>query len=153
MVSPRDTSFMSGLTRCETEICVKPIPVASVGEPRFVIGIAVAMHQHDGAGAEAATEGGAQVALRGREIGRADPLAACAHALVHFDHFLVQHRGQLDVPHEQFRAVLVGDAQRIGEATRGDEDRAVALALEQRVGGHGRAHLHAVDEPKRAAAR
>src|SRR3982751_948593 len=46
---------------------------------------------------------------------------------------------------ERFRAVLVGDAQRVGEAAGGDEQRAVTLALEQRIGGDRRAHLHGVE--------
>jgi hypothetical protein len=46
---------------------------------------------------------------------------------------------------EQPRAVLVGDAQRIAKAARGDQQRGLALALQQRVGGDRGAHLHAVD--------
>ncbi len=42
--------------------------------------------------------------------------------------------------------MLIGDAQRVGEAARGHEDRAVALALEQRVGRDRGAHAHSVDE-------
>ena len=72
-------------------------------------------------------------------------LAMRADALVDLDDFLVEHRRQFDVPHEQFRPVLIGDAQRVGEAARGDEHRAIALALEQRIGGDRRAHFHGVD--------
>jgi hypothetical protein len=56
---------------------------------------------------------------------------------------LVQQLGQHDAAVEQARTRLVGDAQRVAEAPRGDEHGAVALALEQRVGGHRGAHLHA----------
>ena len=51
------------------------------------------------------------------------------------------------------RAVLVGDAQRVAEAARDDEHRGLALALEQRVGGDRRAHLHRVDLLRPGSAR
>ena len=47
---------------------------------------------------------------------------------------------------KSFGRCLIGDAQRVGEAARGYEDRAVALAFEQRVGGDRGAHAHDVDE-------
>jgi hypothetical protein len=40
---------------------------------------------------------------------------------------------------EELRPCLIGDAQRIAKAARDDEQRAVALALEQRIGGIPRA--------------
>ena len=58
-------------------------------------------------------------------------------------HALVQHFGKHDVAVEQSRSCLSGDAQRIAEAARDDQQRALALALEQRVGGDRGAHLHA----------
>src|SRR5437879_10222923 len=50
-------------------------------------------------------------------------------------------RSQHDLPVEEARAVLVGDAQRIAEAARNKQHGALALALEQRVGGDRGAHL------------
>ena len=76
-------------------------------------------------------------------------LAARADALVRFDHALVQKRRQLDLPHEELGPVLVGDPQRVGEALGDDERRALALALEQRVGRDGGSHLHRADEAGR----
>jgi hypothetical protein len=46
---------------------------------------------------------------------------------------------------EDARAVLVGDAQLVAEALRDEEHRRLALALEERVGGDRRAHLHRLD--------
>ena len=49
------------------------------------------------------------------------------------------------MPVENARAVLVGDAQRVAEAARNEQRRGLAFALEERVGGDGGPHLHAVD--------
>ena len=76
-------------------------------------------------------------------VQRLDPLAVRAHALLGLDHGAVEQLGQHDVAVEQARPVLVGDAQRIAKAARGDQQRRLALALQQRVGGHRGAHLHA----------
>ena len=53
--------------------------------------------------------------------------------------------GRHDVAIEQARPVLVGDAQGVAKAARRDQQRRLALAFEQRVGGHRGAHLHALD--------
>ena len=50
-----------------------------------------------------------------------------------------------DVAGEDFRARLVADLQRVAEAARRDQQRALALALEQRVGRDRRAHLDDAD--------
>ena len=44
---------------------------------------------------------------------------------------------------------LVADAQRVGEAAVDHQQRALALALQQRVGGDRGAHLHRLDQPGR----
>ena len=79
------------------------------------------------------------------KIERPDDVAVRADALVDLDDLLVQHRGQFDVSHEQLRSMLIADAQRVGEAARDDQHRAIALALEQRVGRDRRAHPHDFD--------
>ena len=78
-------------------------------------------------------------------VERLQHLAVRADALLRLDHALVQQLGQHDVAVEQPRPRLVGDAQRVAKAACRDQQRAVALALEQRVGGHRGAHLHALD--------
>ena len=72
-----------------------------------------------------------------------DELAAGAHSLRGFDHALVQHFGKHDMPVEQPRPGLGRDPQRIAKAARDDQQSAFALALQQRVGRHGGAHLDA----------
>ena len=66
-------------------------------------------------------------------------------ALVGFHHGLVEHLGQHHVAVEQARTVLVGNPQAIAETAGRDQQRAFALAFQQRVGGHGGAHFHALD--------
>jgi hypothetical protein len=77
-------------------------------------------------------------------VQRLDHLAVRAHPLLRLDHAAVQQLGQHDVPVKQARAVLVGNAQCVAKALGGDEQRGLALALQQRIGGHGGAHLHAL---------
>jgi hypothetical protein len=112
---------------------------------QFVLVISIAVQQRDRARSDAALERCAQLALRLLQIERTHDVAVRAHALVDLDDLLVQHRRQLDVPHEQLRTMLITDAQRVGEAAGDRENGAIALALEQRVGRDRRAHPHDVD--------
>ena len=124
---------------------MKPDALGDPGERALVRRKTIPVHEHDGAGADAARERGAQRGFGRSLVECAHHLAMCAHALVDLDHFLVEHRRQFDAPHEEFRPVLVGDAQGIGETARGHEHGAVALALEQRIGCDRRAHLDGLD--------
>ncbi len=63
------------------------------------------------------------------------------HPARHLDDPAVQQVGQDDIKGEQVGPILIGDAQRIGEAVGGDQHHRLALALQQRVGGHRGAHL------------
>ena len=112
----------------------------------FVRGVAVAVHEDDGHGADAAVESGLQVALQAGLIERLQQLALRTHALLSLDDPLVEQFGQHDVALEQLGPRLVGDAQGIAKAARGDQQGAVALAFEQGIGGDGGAHLHALDQ-------
>src|SRR6266478_2689597 len=58
-------------------------------------------------------------------------------ALVRLDHGRVQGLGQHDVAREDVGSILVGDAQRIGEAGAGHQHQRLAAAREQRVGRDG----------------
>ncbi|MDR8763757.1 hypothetical protein FEP90_05478 [Burkholderia multivorans] len=114
-------------------------------ERAFVRGVAIAVDQHDRERAHAVVEHAAQRRLGAGEIERRHDLAVRADAFVDLDDGLVQRIGQHDVEIEQPRPVLVRDAQHVAKAARRRERRAFALALEQRVGRDGRAHLHHVD--------
>ncbi len=117
-----------------------------LGRGGFVRGVAVAMHEDDGHGADAGIEGGLQVAPQRGLIQRLQHLALRADTLVRFDDAFVEQFGQHDVALEQLGPRLVGDAQRVAEALARDQQGAVALAFQEGVGGHRGAHLHALDE-------
>ena len=112
----------------------------------FVRGVAVAVHEHDGCTAQARVVGRPQPFLQVRFVQRLDHIAMSAHALLRLDHALVQQLGQHDVAVKDAWAVLVGDAQRVLEALGSDEQRGLALTLQQRVGGHRGTHLHALHQ-------
>ena len=57
----------------------------------------------------------------------------------------VEHLRHDNLAGEQIRAVLVGDAELVAQPAGDDQDGGVALALEERVGGHRGAHLDPVD--------
>ena len=63
----------------------------------------------------------------------------------HFVHLLEQHLGLDDVAVEQFRPDLVADAQGVCKAFVGDQNDPITFAFQQRVGGHGGAHLDGAD--------
>ena len=122
---------------------------AQGGDPLLVAGVAVAVHEQDGDRAVAGLEGGADVLFRTGEIERRLHRAVGHDPLVDLDDPAVEQLRQHDVAREQARADLVGDAQRVGEALCDDQKGALALALEQGVGRHRRAHLHGVDPLRR----
>ena len=98
--------------------------------PPARVGVAVAVHEHDG---DAAGPG------RTRPTGRAGALRPAAALLrrqafpapAPRPHFRVQQLGQLDVAVKQAWPVLVSDAQRIAKPG-GDQQGGLALALQQR---------------------
>ena len=71
--------------------------------------------------------------------------AVGGHTLVHLEHTLVHRRRQMNVEREDPGTVLVADAQRVAEPSRGHEQGGLAAALEQRIGGHRGAHAHLGD--------
>ena len=109
----------------------------------LVRGVTVTMHEHDGHTAQTAPMGGLQLCRQVRHIQGLQHLTMRTHALLRLDHLGVEQLGQHNVPVKQARSVLVGDAQGIAKALGGDQQGRLALALEQRIGGHGGAHLHA----------
>ena len=111
----------------------------------LVLGIAVGVHEHDRHRLDAVGFGRAEIALHGGEVGRFLHRAVGAHALVDFGHALIEHVGLDDLAREDFRPRLVADLERVAEPLGDQQQRALALALEQRIGGNGSAHLHRAD--------
>ena len=111
----------------------------------FVRRVAPAVHEHNRHAAQPRVVCRPQALAQMPGVQRLDHLAGGAHAFLRFDHAAVEQLGQDDAAIEQARSVLVGNAQCVAKTARGDEQRRLALALQQRVGGHRGAHLHALD--------
>ena len=67
------------------------------------------------------------------------------HALVHFEDALVEHFRLDDVAGKDLRPRLVADLEGVAKTLGDDEERALALALEQRIGRDRGAHFHFAD--------
>ena len=119
-----------------------------IGEAAFMLRVFPRVHQHDGAG------GDALGARRGERLARRVLRPAFRfprhrrRRVRRSPRVLVQHRRQRDGEVEQPRPRLVADAQRVGKAAVHHQQRAFTLALQQRVGGDGGAHLHRLNDTR-----
>ncbi len=111
----------------------------------LVLRMAPAVQKHDGHGAPPGGAGARQVGTQPRQVERGQHLALRVDALARFQHARVQALGQHDVAREDVGAVLVADAQRVGEPGGGDQQHRLAAARQQRIGGHGGADLDRTD--------
>src|SRR5439155_439626 len=111
----------------------------------LVLLIAVTVHKHDRGRAVALAVCRFEIAPGPIGLERNQHLASSADALLHLDDFRIKELGENDVPVEDARPVLVGYAQGVAKAARDEEHGALALALQERVGRDGRAHLHDLD--------
>ena len=141
-MSPRPISLISGATSWLTETCVKPSSRAISASRASCVGMLPAVHQDDGERVDPASRIAAERLRAAVLVERDEHFAVDADALVDFDDPLVEHRRKHDVPREDVRPRLVSDPQRVAEAARDRQRDPLALALEQRVGGDGRAHPH-----------
>ena len=115
------------------------------GQPPLVGVVAIGVHQNNGDRADAVGFGAFELAPRRCNIEFALDSAVGAHALVELDHALVQHVRLDDVLGEDFRPRLVTDAQRVAKTFGDQQQRALTLALEQRIGRDRGAHLDRAD--------
>ena len=111
----------------------------------LVLPVAVAVHEHDRGRAIALAVCRFEVAPGPFDLKRNPHLAPRTDALLHLDDLRIQKFGQHDVPVENSRPVLIGDAQRVAKAARDEEHGAFALALQERVGGDRGTHFHDLD--------
>ncbi len=102
--------------------------------------VKVGMQEGDGGRCEPLAPSPFERARQGGLVQRAHHLALGPEALLGFDHTRVERRGLVDVEVEQPWPGLVADGERVGEALGRDQQGARALALQQGVGGDGRAH-------------
>ena len=114
----------------------------------FVGGIFPCMHQHNGHGIDPGGPGPGQGMGQGMAVNgqRGFQRSVGAHPFVDVDHCLVKLFRQDDLFGENIRAGLIGQPQCIAE-TLGDQQQApLALALQQRIGGHRGAHFDRADQ-------
>ena len=111
----------------------------------FVLRVAVGVHEHDRHRLDAVAHGRFEIAPHGGEIGRALDGAVGTHALVHLGDALVEQFRLDDLARKNLRARLVADLERVAKAARDQQQRSLALALEQRVGRNRGAHLDGAD--------
>ena len=112
----------------------------------LVLRVPVAMHQTDRNGPEALCKRSLQIGACGRLVQRRHDLTVRSNALFNFNHRLVQQLGQLNLADEQLGPCLICNAQLVTEPARHHEQRTLALALQQRIGGDRSAHLDRLDQ-------
>jgi hypothetical protein len=115
------------------------------GDAALVLRVTIGVHEDDRQRVEAAPARRLEIAPHGVEIGRALDHAIGQHALVDLDDVAVELFGLDDVARENLRPRLIADLQRVAEPARRHQQRRLALALEERVGGDGGAHFHRAD--------
>ena len=131
---------------------LEPDRAREAREGELVLRVAVAVHEHDGDGADPVPVDRPErrlCRLRPLRVEGRDHLAAGPDPRIDLDHPLVEHLGERDAKVEEAGARLVADPERIPEPPVDDEEGAVSVALEERVGRDGRAHLDRVDPPHR----
>ena len=113
---------------------------------RFLVrGVAIAVDQHDSHGSNARRMRFTEQRFRGVDIEPTHQIAMCADPLIDFDHALVEQCRQVDAPCKELRAILIGDAQRIGKTARDHQRRPLAAPFQQRVRCDRRSHFHRAD--------
>ena len=111
----------------------------------FMCGIAVAMHEADRNGADTLIITGLERIAKTVLVEGGQHLTLRAHALIHLSYTGIEKLGLFDFQPEEVRPGLVADCKRIAKAARCQKERAFSLALQQRIGRHGRAHLDRAD--------
>ena len=122
---------------------------SDAGRDLLMGGIAITVHEDDRDGAEPGIVLRLERVPDRRLVGRALDGTVGQHALLDLLDRFVQCLGQYDLLGEDVRPRLVTDAQRVTEALGRDQQGAVALAFEQRIGGDRRAHAHLADGARR----
>ena len=115
----------------------------------LVLGVLPGVHQHHGDRVDAVGARLFERRLDRTEIEQPFHAAVGADALVHLDDALIELFRQHDLLGEDIGTGLIGDAQRVAEAPGDEQQHAVALAFQQRIGRHGGAHPNLAEAPGR----
>ena len=149
MVSPRPMSLISGEHSWLTETWAKPSARANSCDLALVLGIAVGVHEDDGDGLEALLLGARELGAHGLEVRRGLDGSVGEDAFVDFDDARIELLRLDDIAGEDVRARLIADLQRVAKPLGRHQQRALAAALEQCIGGDRGAHLDDADRPFR----
>ena len=103
--------------------------------------IAIGVHEHDRDRIVALALRVAQRGAHGFRIGRRLDRSVRQHALVDLDDARIELLGLLDRAREDAGARLVADLERVAEAARRHQKRALAAPLQERIGRNRRSHL------------
>lgn len=129
----------------------KPNLARDLRQPPLMRRIGPAVEAGDRRGAKAVVVRPLKLGARMCFVERRQHLALSRHPLAHFDHALMQQIRFHDVQREDLGPRLRTDLQRVAEALGHHQHHIGALALQQRIGGHGRAQLHRLDVADSAA--
>ena len=132
---------------------LEPERSCAPGGEALVLRVPPAVQEHDGDRAASGAARARQVGAQARGVERREHRAVRIDALVRLDDARIQPLRQHDVTREDVGAVLVADAQAVGEARRGHQHHRLAGAGEQRVGGDRGADLHRRDRRTAAGGR
>ena len=116
---------------------------------RFVIGEAVSVHEDNCGRANAAVKGGLQPGASLGDIQRHVDCAVHHDPLNNFDDARVKQCRLDDMQVKNARAGLIANLQGIAKSLGGDQNRCVALALQQRVGGNRSTHFDGGNQVRR----
>ncbi len=119
---------------------------AELGGRLFMLGVLPGVHEHDRHCVDAVCARRLQSGDRRLEVEQFLYRAVGADALLHLHDLLVELLGQDDLLGEDIGPRLIGDPERVAKALGDQKQHSVALALQQRVGGHRGAHLHLADQ-------
>ena len=111
----------------------------------LVLGIAVGVHEHDRRRVEPSRARARERGAYDFEIGLGFDRAVGEDALVDLDDVGIELVRLEDVQREDVWPRLVADLERVAEAARRHQDRALAPSFEQGVGGDRGAHLDDAD--------
>ena len=82
----------------------------------------------------------------GIKLQRLDLSAAGVQTTRHLQHLLSQKRTGRRIQGEEVTAMLITDAQLIGQAGIGEQQQGCLLVFQQRIGGHGGAQPNTADQ-------
>jgi hypothetical protein len=120
-----------------------------LGDALLMLRVAVGVHEHDGDGLDTVVERARKLGANALQLQLQFDRTVGADALLHFGDPLEQHLRLDDVLCKNLRPRLVADAERIAEALGRQQQGALALALQERVGRDRGAHLDRADPARR----